>query len=339
MADGFRFEIIAPPADSRNWDITHWEQQGNVKITSADIRGVGPRRQLYFLRHSFEYDLFHSLSSYLPLFVKGSSLVTIHDLKYVHFPSYFRGLGILKHRYITTMIRRSVRSADHVLTVSNHARSDIVAEFGVDEEQITVIPHGPGGTQTETNDSPPVDGSFLFFVGSLRPHKNLDTLVDAYIELRARTDQTAAKLVIAGAEYGDSLTELREQIPSSYRDDVEFLGRVDDETLATLYEHATVFVYPSLYEGFGLPPLEAMAHGTPVIASDRTSIPEVVGDAGVYIDPTNKSDLTDALERVLTSDSLRNHLREQGRQRYKEFSWNRTARETLTVYERILSDT
>lgn len=337
MADGLRFEIIAPPADSRNWDISHWKQQGNVKITSADIRGVGPRRQLYFLRHSFEYDLFHSLSSYLPFFVKGTSLVTVHDLKYVHFPSYFRGLGSLKHRYITTMIRRSVRSADHVLTVSNHACSDIVTEFGVNEDQITVIPHGPGGTRTETNASSPIDDPFLFFVGSLRPHKNLDTLVDAYIELRARTDETDVKLAIAGAEYGDSLIELQERIPCSYRDDIEFLGRVDDETLATLYAHATAFVYPSLYEGFGLPPLEAMAHGTPVIASDRTSIPEVVGDAGVYIDPTDQGDLADALERVLSSESLRDCLREQGRQRYQEFSWERTARETLAVYEQLLS--
>lgn len=335
IAEQFQLEVIAPPADKCNWNISHWSNQENVTITPADIRGVGPRRQLYFLRHSFEYDLFHALSSYLPLFVRGQSLVTIHDLKYVHFPSYFRGLGTLKHRYITSMIRRSVRSADHVLAVSDHARSDIVSEFGVDGEKITVVPHGPGGVQT-TDKPSPIDGRYLFFVGSLRPHKNLEKLVDAYIKLRSRTGEAAAKLIIAGAEYGDSLTELRERIPEPYRNDVEFLGRVDDETLATLYAHATAFVYPSLYEGFGLPPLEAMAHGTPVIASDRTSIPEVVGDAGVYIDPTDESDLANALERVLTSSSLRNRLRERGQKRYQKFSWERTARETLAVYERLL---
>lgn len=336
MAERLRFEIIAPPSDKRNWNISHWSKQENITITPADIRGVGPRRQLYFLRHSFEYDLFHALSSYLPLFVRGQSLVTVHDLKYVHFPSYFRGLGTLKHRYITSMIRQSVRSADHVLAVSDHARSDIVSKFGIDGGKITVVPHGPGGIQTTTEESSPIDGPYLFFVGSLRPHKNLDTLVDAYIELRSRTGETTAKLAIAGAEYGDSLTELRERIPKPYQNDVEFLGRVDDETLATLYAHATAFVYPSLYEGFGLPPLEAMAHGTPVIASNRTSIPEVVGDAGVYIDPTDKNDLADALERVLTSQSLRERLREKGQQRYQEFSWERTARETLAVYEQLL---
>jgi glycosyltransferase involved in cell wall biosynthesis len=336
MARELRFEIIVPPSDSRNWDIGHWSRQKNVTMTPADIRGVGPRRQLYFLRHSFQYDLFHSLSSYLPLFVQGRSLVTVHDLKYVHFPSYFRGLGSLKHRYITAMIRQSARTADHVLTVSEHTRSDIVTEFDIESKDVTVVPHGPGGVQTDINGSPPVDGSYLFFVGSLRPHKNLAALVDAYNELQNRADGTYAKLAIAGAEYGDSLTELRDRISAPYRNDVEFLGRVDDDTLARLYAHATAFVYPSLYEGFGLPPLEAMGYGTPVIASNRTSIPEVVGDAGIYVDPTDTTALADALEHVLTSEATRDRLRERGRQRYQEFSWERTARETLAVYERLL---
>lgn len=338
MARELRFEIIVPPRDSRNWDIDHWSKRKNVTTTPADIRGVGPRRQLYFLRHSFEYDLFHSLSSYLPLFVRGRSLVTVHDLKYVHFPSYFRGLGSLKHRYITAMIRRSARTADHVLTVSEHTRSDIVTEFDVESENVTVVPHGPGGARTDIDGSSPVDGSYLFFVGSLRPHKNLATLVDAYNELRSRGDGTNVKLAIAGAEYGDSLAELRDRISVPYRKDVEFLGRVDDDTLARLYAHATAFVYPSLYEGFGLPPLEAMGHGTPVIVSNRTSIPEVVDDAGIYIDPTDTSALADALERVLTSESTRDCLRKRGRRRYQEFSWERTASETLAVYEKLIAE-
>ena len=337
MAQGLRFEIVVPPVDSRNWDITHWSKRENVTLTSADIRGVGPRRQLYFFKHSFEYDLFHSLSSYLPFSIRGLSIVTVHDLKYVHFPSYFQGLGRLKHRYITAMIRRSVRAADHVLAVSEHARSDIISEFGIDGENITVIPHGPGGAQAKIQGSSPVNEPYLFFVGSLRPHKNLATLIDAYNELRSRNKEIHAKLAIAGAEYGDSLAELQERIPEPYREDVKFLGRVDDNTLAQLYADATAFVYPSLYEGFGLPPLEAMGHGTPVIASDRTSIPEVVGDAGVYIDPMDASSLADCLERVLTSESLRTDLRKRGQQRYREFSWKRTACETLAVYRKLLS--
>lgn len=346
MARELRFEIIVPPADRRNWEITHWSQQENVRLIPADIRGVGPRRQLYFLRHSFEYDLFHSLSSYLPFAIRGTSLVTVHDLKYVRVPSYFRGRSSLKHRYITAMIRRSVRAADHVLTVSEHTRSDIVAEFGIGSDDITVIPLGPGGAQAEIDGSPPIEGPYLFFVGSLRPHKNLATLINAYNKLRDRTNKTDGSsemngmvptLAIAGAEYGDALAELRGQVRKPYRDDVQFLGRVDDDALARLYAHATAFVYPSLYEGFGLPPLEAMGYGTPVVASDRTSVPEVVGDAGITVDPTDVGALADALERVLSSEEVRECLRERGRQRFQEFSWERTARETLAMYEKLLS--
>lgn len=346
MARELRFEVIVPPTDRCNWEISHWSQQENVRLTPADIRGVGPRRQLYFLRNSFEYDLFHSLSSYLPFAIRGTSLVTVHDLKYVRVPSYFRGRSSLKHRYITAMIRRSVRAADHVLTVSEHTRSDLVAEFGIDSEDIAVIPLGPGGTEAEVNESPPIEGPYLFFVGSLRPHKNLATLIDAYNELRDRIDKADGPgemdgmiptLAIAGAEYGDALTELRQQVREPYREDVQFLGRVDDDALAQLYSHATAFVYPSLYEGFGLPPLEAMGYGTPVIASDRTSVPEVVGDAGIIVDPTDVEALADALERVLSSKEVRERLRERGQQRFQEFSWERTARETLTMYEKLLS--
>jgi|AntDeeMetagen134_2_1112570.scaffolds.fasta_scaffold00805_5 glycosyltransferase involved in cell wall biosynthesis len=337
MAAGLEFEIIVPPEERRSWEVAHWDEYPTVDLTLADIRGVGPRRQLYFLRHSFDYDLFHSLSAYLPLAVRDTSLVTVHDLKHIRFPSYFRGRSSLKRRYITAMVRRSVRAADHILSVSEHTRSDLIDLFGVDEANVTVVPLGPGGAGADADGPPSIEGPYLFFVGSLRPHKNLATLVDAYNELRDRSDGVAATLAIAGAEYGDSLAELRERIHEPYRGDVEFLGRVDDETLTRLYAHATAFVYPSLYEGFGLPPLEAMGHGTPVVASDRTSIPEVVGDAGIYIDPTDTTALADALERVLTSESTRDCLRERGRQRYQEFSWERTACETLAVYEKLLS--
>lgn len=336
MTTDFTVTVLAPPEDSRNWDISHWGQIENVDIQSANLRGVGPKRQLYYLRHSLNFDLFHSLSSYAPLFIDGPILTTIHDLKYIKVPSYFEGQSFIKHYYVETMIRSSVRISEKVITVSEHTRSDLENEFGIDRDDVSVIPLGPGEVRPKIIGSPPVSAPYIFFVGELRPHKNVQTLIGAYNEFRRQNSKSNVDLVIAGSDYGDRLNQLKSEVDEVFRENVHFLGRVDDKTLAQLYKHASVFVFPSFYEGFGLPPLEAMGYGTPVIASNKTSIPEVVGDAGLYFDPEDKTELSRLLTRVFSDEKLVTSLERQSHERFEDFSWKRTAEETLETYWDIL---
>jgi len=263
-------------------------------------------------------------------------LVTVHDLKYFKLADSLRGKGRLKRAYIKRAIARSVRVADHVITVSKSTKADIVAEFGVDPSDVSVVPLGPGGGLRAVTGDPPVEGQYVLFVGAVRRHKNVETLVDAYQRYRNRTDAELS-LVVAGRTQSGYQPELERAIAEEFRADVHFLGHVSDDTVATLYEHAAVFVFPSLYEGFGLPPLEAMGYGTPVIASDRASIPEVVGDAGMYVDPEDSVDLVTKLATVLENEDIQADLRERGYDRYEEFSWERTASETLDIYREVWS--
>jgi glycosyltransferase involved in cell wall biosynthesis len=337
MTDEMSMTVLVPPAENRNWDISHWKQIENVKFQLANLRGVGPKRQLYYLRHSFDFDLFHSLSSYSPLFVDGPIITTIHDLKYLKVPSYFEGQSFLKYHYVAAMIRRSARISETIITVSESTRSDLEDECNVSREKLSVIPLGPGDVQSEIDGSPPVSPPYFFFVGELRPHKNVQTLIKGYNQFREQIYEPDIDLVIAGTEYGDRHSELKRSVKDSYRENVLFLGRVTDDELAQLYEHATAFVFPSLYEGFGLPPLEAMGYGTPVIASNKTSIPEVVGDAGLYFDPENEIEICRSMQSILSDDELYAELEKKGRKRFEDFSWNRTARETLQIYRETLN--
>lgn len=337
MATEIPFEIILPPHDEHEWEYARWAEQENVAFRPADITGAGPRRQYYYLRNPLEYSLYHSLSSYMPVFLDdgGTTLVTIHDLKHVKIPGLLDGFSRAKRKYVTWMIARSVRVADHVVTVSENTKADLVAQYGIDPSDVSVIPLGPGDVQPDIEGEPPVAPPYLLFVGLVARHKNVHALIDAYCRYRDE-NPSDVDLVIAGSPSEEYMSELRDLIDPRYRDDIHFLGFVDDDTLSRLYKHATAFVYPSLYEGFGIPPLEAMGYGTPVIASDRASIPEVVGDAGAFFDASDPDDLATTLETVLSDAGLRERLAAKGYDRFEEFTWERTASYTLEIYREQL---
>jgi glycosyltransferase involved in cell wall biosynthesis len=256
-------------------------------------------------------------------------------LKHVVYPSYYTGKAALKRYYVTAMLRWSAKRANRIVTVSEYTKSDLVESFGVSPDRITAIPLGPGAVKPGVAGSPPVETPYFLFVGRLRPHKNLPRLVDAYVAYRQQSE-TAVALVIAGGDHDGAADDLQSRVPAEFVNDVHILGRVDEQTLARLYANALAFVFPSLYEGFGLPPLEAMGYGTPVIASDRTAVPEVVGDGGVFVDPEQLEDISSALEEVATSPALRGELSRAAGERFSKFSWERTARETLSVYQQLL---
>jgi len=269
-------------------------------------------------------------------------LVTaIHDLSFEHLPETFRWHEAPRMRFA---IRRTARRSDHIVTCSEYSRDDILRTYRLPESRVTTIPlAAPSFIRRETNAerlaavrrSCDLPDDFILGVGSIQPRKNLERLIAAYAMLAKRSD--IPPLVLAGKMawlYGSSVDAAANH---GVADRVTFTGFVPDEDLGALYSAASVFVYPSFFEGFGLPPLEAMQCGTPVITGDRTSLPEVVGDAGVMVDPYDVTAIANAIERLLMDDTLRADLSQRGIERAKTFSWEKAARATLDVFERVMN--
>jgi glycosyltransferase involved in cell wall biosynthesis len=239
-------------------------------------------------------------------------------------------------------IRRTAQRADHIVTCSDYSREDILRTYNLPGSRVTSI-HlaAPGFLQPETNAERfatmrrkyGLPEEFILGVGSIQPRKNLERLIAAYAAVAKRRD--VPPLVLAGKMawlYGSSVDAAAQ---NGVADRVTFTGFVPDEDLSALYSAAMFFVYPSFFEGFGLPPLEAMQCGTPVITGNLTSLPEVVGDAGIMVDPYDVSAIAGAIERLLSDKTLRADLCARGIERSKQFSWEKTARETLDVFQRV----
>jgi len=238
---------------------------------------------------------------------------------------------------------RALRRVDAVITVSACSRRDILAHFGLSPKRIAVIPEGVEPRFRPVPDSPErraalarygVAPPFLLYLGGINARKNLSRLLEAYARLRERHPRL--RLVIGGKRQWQAGEIMATFARLALGDAVCFTGYVEDADLPALYSAAEVFVFPSLYEGFGLPPLEAMACGTPVVTSTVSALPEVVGDAALTVDPHDVPGLAAAIERALTDDGLRATLRRRGLTRAGQFTWHRAARETLALYDRIL---
>lgn len=284
--------------------------------------------------------LLHSPDFIPPFGGRFRSVITIHDLNFIHFPQF---LTPESARYYG-QIHRAVERADHILTDSNWTREDVITHLAVPPERVTTVHLAAAQVYRPITDRQEVrravvqyglPSDFIIFVGTLEPRKNVPTLLRALRRLRDRGYDV--HLAIVGRkgwlyeEIFSTLTELK------LAEQVHFLENVSDKDLARLYNAARCLTLPSYYEGFGLPPLEAMACGTPVVVSNRSSLPEVVGDAGLLIDPDSPEDLSTALARVLDDGQLRASLRQRGLVRASEFSWTRAARQTMAVYEQVLA--
>lgn len=268
-------------------------------------------------------------------------VATIHDLSFEHLPETFKRRSRAQLRLT---VRRTARAASQVLVPSEHTRRDIIETYKLEPERVRVTPLAAARSFAPVRDEEErarvrahykIEGDYILAVGSIQPRKNLARLVAAYSALRrARPHATLPKLVIVGRRawlYSETLRAVREH---ELNDRVVLTGYVPEVDLPALYTGALAFVYPSYFEGFGLPPLEAMQCGTAVIAGNRTSLPEVVGDAGLLVDPFNVQALTEALARVIDDTDLRAHLCTKGLERAKLFDWQETARLTLAAYER-----
>lgn len=272
----------------------------------------------------------------VPAIHPRGTVVTIHDLGYLRFPE--AHTPVARH-YLRWSTRWSVRAARRVIAVSGATRDDLVNLLHVPEEKIAVVHHGvraaplcsDEGNGEESVRLQGIPKPYVLFVGTVQPRKNLQRLIRAF---RAVVDAGLPHTLVIVGRLGWLTEPIRaEATACGVVDRVSFAGYVADAALPGLYADAEAFAFPSLYEGFGMPALEAMAYGVPVVASDTTSLPEIVGDAGALVDPLDEAAIGAALVRVLTDSALHARLRDAGRARAATFTWERCARETLAVLE------
>jgi glycosyltransferase involved in cell wall biosynthesis len=289
-------------------------------------------------------DLFHTPHYVLPLLCSTRSVVTIHDCIHLLFPQYLPNR--MAWAYARYMLGSAIRRSAVVLTVSEASRLDILRFYpDADPDKVLVVPNAidpfllddPGPEERDrVRERYQLRGRFVLYAGNIKPHKNLDRLIASFGLLKRSHGYEDLKLLIIGDEINRYGSLRRSVEAAGVRQDVRFFGFVPDRTLAALYRMASVFAFPSLYEGFGLPPLEAMACGTPVVTSRLSSLPEVVGDAAVLVDPYDVEEIAHALDRVLSDDTLSADLRARGRLRAQSFSWDRSVREIHAVYLQAL---
>jgi glycosyltransferase involved in cell wall biosynthesis len=278
-----------------------------------------------------------------PPFCPCPVVVSVHDLSFEHLPQTFNRRSRTQLRLT---VRHSVRRAARILTLSEHTRRDMIETYGTSPERITAIPLAApsyfGRVQEEkelqrVRHIYGIEGDYILCVSSIQPRKNLPRLVRAYASLRnKRGPGKLPKLVLVGKcawLYDETLRSIEE---GKMKDSVILTGYVPQSDLPALYSGSVCFVYPSYFEGFGLPPLEAMKCGTPVIAGNRTSLPEVVGDAGILVDPFDVSAIAAAIERIVDDSDFRHQLSVRGLARSRIFDWRETARRTLNVYEQVV---
>ncbi|MBS1213459.1 MAG: glycosyl transferase, group 1 [Proteobacteria bacterium] len=270
------------------------------------------------------------------------TVVTIHDLSILRYPETHPKDRVA---FMTRRIGESIRRADCVISDSEYGRQEILAEFKLPPEKVVsvLLAAGSGFSPVAADRLPAVlkpfglqPQQYILSVGTLEPRKNLTTAIKAYARL-PEVIRAEIPLVIAGMKGWRTDGLEREVAALIEKGQIRRLGYVPDEALPALYSGARAFVYPSLYEGFGLPPLEAMACGAPVIVSNRSSLPEVVGDVGLQVDALDVDGLAQAMSQIIEDDVLRASLRQRGMERAKGFSWRRCAEETLAVYRKVVT--
>ena len=283
-------------------------------------------------------DLFHYTDHALSMFQSTQQvIITVHDIAYIRFPDL---MNKSRQIYKRSILRESIKRARVIVADSYSTQRDIVEFFEISKEKIRVVHLGvesrfhPISNVEEYRLKNKLPSKMILNVGTLEPRKNLNTLISAFKKLKEKGLEDC-KLVIAG-DKGWLYKQIFKKIEDNdLENEVLFLGIIRDEDMPMLYNCAEMFIYPSLYEGFGLPPLEAMACGIPIITSNTSSLPEVVGNAGIMVDPVDVNSLSEAMYNVLGDKELRRQMSKDGLKRAKLFSWDETAKKIIGIYDEL----
>ena len=344
-APGDEFTLLSPlPASPSSLKLLKQRSPANLSFLNLG-RGLLNRRWWsvglpLHLRRS-NYDLFHGTNYEIPFWSQSPTVLTIHDLSLFSHPEAHEPHLVRRAKWRLPMM---ASAASQIITPTQAVKCEVCERLNVNPDKVTVTAEAPRAIfvrrdaheTIETRARFGVDDDFILSVGTLEPRKNLQRLVDAYEQLLRTASQNLPQLVIAGGRgwlMDDFAASLAHRCLSQ---NIRFTGYLNDDELCGLYSSCKLFVYPSLYEGFGLPPLEAMACGAPVITSNIAAIKETAGDSARLVDPHRVDDIAKAIHELLTDDNARAHFAAAGREHVKNFSWERTAGKTLQVYQKLL---
>jgi len=289
-------------------------------------------------------DLYHSTHYVLPAVVPCRVVVSIHDIIHLLYPEFLP--HALAFFYANRMIRRSLSRGDRIIAGSQNTKADLLRYFEVDEEKIDVVYYGvanrfrqrvPEPERRKTLDQLGVKSPYILFVGNPKPHKNLDNVVRAYAKALA-LNSFDADLVCVGGEGPETVRVRQRALQLGVADRIRFPGRVSDASLPAIYQGAELFVYPTLYEGFGLPVVEAMASGVPVITSDKSALKEVAEGYADLVNPVDIDQMANAIAHCMSDREHHAALARLGTRRAADFHWQRTARQTLDIYRLMLGE-
>lgn len=301
-------------------------------------------------KHKIDVFFFPSVYSYFPILNRTKVVLTIHDVIAEHHPGLI--FTNAKSQFFWRLKQKlAIGQADLIATVSEYSKKEIKEYFGLPESRLRIIseaarpvfkvlPTNNGFVSALDKNGLRTDEKFLLYVGGISPHKNLNTLIDAFKRIIDLEPNNPLKLVLVG-DYKDdpffsAYPKLKEQVSNlGLEDKVTFTGFIPDEDLAYLYNAATLLVFPSLEEGFGLPAIEAMACGTPVAASNTGSLPEVLGNVGRFFDPVNAHEMAEVIRNVLSDEPMRLKMKAAGLERSQNFRWKRAAEDTLAIFNEL----
>ena len=329
------YSLLMKPEDMSGWEPT------NQKFTAVACphkeftfdEQLGLKRQI----RGLQPNLVHFTFPQQPVWYRGRTITTIHDLTTLRFKNPDKNPLVLavKQRVYAYVIKRAVGKASQVLTPSQFVKDDLVQFSGINPDKVTVTYEAADPITAAPKSLPSLlNQRFIMYVGRPMPHKNLERLIEAFAQLRAQHPEL--QLVLAG-KLDNNFRRIQQTVQKTNKQGVVFTDFVDEGRLRWLYENCAAYVFPSLSEGFGLPGLEAMQHGAPVVSSNATCLPEIYGEAAHYFDPTNTQAMADAINEVLTDQALRERLVQAGRTQAAKYSWRRLAEQTLQAYNHTLA--
>lgn len=321
----------------------------HIKLNTSDFSGYLYRAASTFLPVPYSFffgrksHVTHFFNYIIPPFVHGKKVVTVHDMVYKAFPETVRG----RTRFMLEMgLKRSMKRADLIVTDSEFSKAEIIKYFPRHEHKIRVVPCGVDLERFHPCDAPEripevkksldIEGDYFLYLGTIEPRKNLERLISAYAAFAKKAGEKAPKLVLAGGKgwLNDGIYSRVERLGMT--ENIIFTKYVPSEDMNPLMCGALAFVFPSIYEGFGMPPLEAMACGVPVLASGEASLPEVTGDCAVICDAYSVKSIAQGLYRLYSDEKLRRELSRRGLERAKSFTWERSAEMLLEVYKELV---